>query len=199
MEKKLAELEVLLFVQGEPLSKKKAQKLLDLKGDEFESLLDEFGKHLSDANRGLSLLRDDDKIQLATKPELKTLVENFVKSELSEDLTPASLEVLSLITYLGPVSKSQIEYRRGVNSSFTLRNLLIRGLIERLPSPSQLSPGESWEGRSGRAGANLYRPSFEFLRHLGVAKKEELPEYEKFSSVLAGTEQSAVSSEGPQE
>ena len=179
IEKKLAELEVLLFVQGEPLSKKKAQKLLEMKGDEFESLLEEFEKRMAGEGRGLAFLRGEDKIQLATKADFKGLVESFVKSELSEDLTPASLEVLSLVTYLGPVSRSEIEYRRGVNSSFTLRNLMIRGLIERLPE-------------TGKAGVNLYRPSFEFLRHLGVTKKEELPEYEKFSSALAGAAESSA-------
>ena len=182
LEKKLAELEAMLFIQGEPLSRKKAQKILGMTSETFDSLLSELEKRLSAGERGLCLLRDEEKIQLATKPQFKTLVESFVKAELSEDLTPASLEVLSLVTYLGPVLRSQIEYRRGVNSSFTLRNLLIRGLVERFSD-------------SEHTGAYLYRPSFEFLKHLGVTKKEELPEYEKFASVLARSDSETPAAE----
>ena len=70
---------------------------------------------------------------------------SFVKEELTEDLTPASLETLSIVAYLGPISRVRIEYLRGVNSSVILRSLMIRGLIERFadpehPGPPQLSP-----------------------------------------------------------
>ena len=59
-----------------------------------------------------------------------------------------------------------------MNSSFTLRNLLIRGLVERQPDPK-------------RGNVFLYRPSFDLLKYLGVGKVEELPEYEKFQALIA--------------
>ncbi len=174
-EQKLAELEALLFIHGEPLAKKKAEKILELGKEDLESLVSELEKRLSAEDRGLALIRDNEKIQLATKPLFAKLIEGFVKEEMSEDLTPATLEVLSIVAYLGPVSRAQIDYRRGVNSSFTLRNLMLRGLIERITDPE-------------RATSFLYRPTFEFFRHLGVNGKEELPDFEKFRASLSVSE-----------
>ena len=170
-EQKLAELEALLFIYGEPLPRKKAEKILDVSKEELNSLIEEFGKRLSLEGRGLNLIADNEKIQLVTKPQFGKLLESFVKAELSDDLTPASLETLSIILYLGPISRGEIDYRRGVNSSFTLRNLLLRGLIEKSSEKEQ-------------QGSYLYQASFDLLKHLGVTKKEELPEYEKFKSLI---------------
>lgn len=182
LEQKLAELEALLFIHGEPLARKKAEKILELGKEDLDSLVSEFEKRLAVENRGLALVRDNEKIQLATKPQFAKLIEGFVKAEMSEDLTPATLEVLSIIAYLGPVSRAQIDYRRGVNSSFTLRNLMLRGLIERLPDPE-------------RPSSFLYQPTFEFFRHLGVNGKEELPDFEKFKASLSVSEPQEVRQE----
>jgi len=97
-------------------------------------------------------------------------MEEFIKDEFREDLTPASLETLSLISYLGPVSRAQIDYYRGVNSSFILRSLLMRGLVERYNDPQ-------------RANVYLYQASFDLLKYLGISRVEDLPEYEKFRTM----------------
>ena len=82
----------------------------------------------------------------------------------------AGLETISIILYKAPVPKSEIDFIRGVNSQFILRNLLIRGLVERIPSSS------------GRGGA--YRPTLDLLRYLGVTKVEELPDYESATAAI---------------
>lgn len=171
-EQKLAELEAILFINGEPLSRKKAEKTLGLEKGEIDALLEEFDKRLSSEGRGLTLIRDEEKIQLATKPAFAKFVEEFVREELADDLTPASLEVMSIIAYLGPVSRAEIDYRRGVNSSFTVRNLMIRGLVERFSDPKNPQ-------------SFLYRPTFEFFRHIGVKGRENLPDYEKLRASLS--------------
>lgn len=171
----IASLEALLFIHGEPLSIKRIKSALGLGDAEFDEIAKALEKCLAMGDRGMMLLRDGDKMQLATKPQFGDLLEAFVKEELSEELTPASLEALSVVTYLGPISRGRLEYLRGVNSSFTLRNLLLRGLIEREPDP-QNSHGY------------LYKPSFELLKHLGIKAKEDLPDYEKFQALVAGFE-----------
>ena len=165
-------LEALLFIHGEPIPKKRIIKLLELSVGEVETLLEEFGRRLEDEARGLALVVDNDKAQLVTKHRFSKFLQGFVKEELSEDLTPASLETLSIISYLSPISRNRIEYIRGVNSIFTLRSLQLRGLIERFSDPEN-------------ANSYLYRPSFDFLRYLGLSRKEDLPEYKKFQSLLA--------------
>jgi segregation and condensation protein B len=109
-------------------------------------------------------------VQFATKPNLSNVLQEFAKTQLTEDLTPAALEVLSIISYCAPIMRSEIEHIRGVNCSITLRNLMVRGLIEKtenLNSQQEVS----------------YAPTFELLRHLGVTSIDELPEYEKFKNL----------------
>ncbi len=185
-----AEIEALLFVYGEELEVKKIAKIISradggqAKGEkvseaEVKEAINELQKKYSDSG-GLILLFSDppasragspgSKVQLATKPEFASLMEYFIKDEFKEDLTPASLETLSLIAYLGPVSRAQIDYYRGVNSSFILRNLLMRGLVERYTDPQ-------------RANIYLYQASFDLMKYLGISKMEDLPEYEKFKTM----------------
>lgn len=166
----IAAVEAILFAHGEPI---KISKLVNLLNSELEAVhqtLDEFQKNLKSENRGLRLIFNDDKVQLATKPEFSHLLEEFIKEEFKENLTPAALETISLIAYFGPISRAKIDYFRGVNSSFTLRSLLMRGLIERLEDKKE-------------HGGYLYQLSFDSLKHLGITKIEDLPEYEKYGKL----------------
>lgn len=171
LEKKIAELEALLFIHGEELPLKKIATVLELSHGDVVGLVAELKARLEAQDRGLSLVSDEEKIQLTTKPQFGKILEKFIKSELSADLTPASLEALSIVAYFAPISRAKIDYLRGVNSMFILRSLLIRGLVERYPDPH-------------RQNAFLYKPSFDFLKHVGVENKESLPDYEKFHGLL---------------
>ncbi len=171
LEKNIAALEALLFIHGEPVTYKKIAAVLNIQKGEAETLAGELKRHLSDSPRGIELIADREKVQLATKPEWHTILENFVKEELTEDLTPASLEALSIIAYLGPISRMRIEYLRGVNSSLILRSLMIRGLVERSPDPEH-------------AAGFLYQLTFDAMKHLGIQQKEDLPDFSKFQELL---------------
>lgn len=169
---KLAELEALLFYNGEPMDIQKIASILVLKEDEVSNLIDELKTKLeSDSSSGIFVLTKGRQVQLATKPEFNFILQKLVENELKEQLTPATLETVSIISYLGPITRSQIDYIRGVNSSFILRNLILRGLIER---------------KIGRAKGNVYEyeVSLNFIKHMGIKKIEELPEYEKYKNIL---------------
>jgi segregation and condensation protein B len=183
----LAAIEAILFVYGEPITVKKIADLLKIKEEEVKTSLNELEKIFESQERGLKLIFKDSpaggSVQLATKPDFTSFLENFIKEEFKENLTPASLETLSLIAYLGPVSRAQIDYYRGVNSTFILRSLLIRGLVERYPAPKRANiyPQNNYP-RYG-VGVYLYEVSFDLLKYLGISKVEELPEYEKFKGL----------------
>ena len=168
MNKLEAKLEAFLFLHGEPIRVDKLAKELGVKNEEIRKMLDLLSHRLREAeDRGLELIFSDDKVQLTTKADLKPFTSKIVAEEMDTPLTPASLETLSIVAYLGPCSRALIEYIRGVNSTFILRSLMIRGLVERAPDPD-------------RANAFLYRTSFDFLRHIGVSRPEELPDYDKY-------------------
>lgn len=167
----MAKLEALLFIYGEAMDFKKIAKTLKASEEEVKEAAKALAEELKGENRGLFLVLDENKIQLTTKPDFSSLLELVVKEELHEALTPAALEALSIVVYAGPLTRAELEYIRGVNSVFTLRNLLIRGLVERQPDPK-------------RGNVYIYSPSFQLLRHLGVARQNDLPDRERFQALI---------------
>jgi segregation and condensation protein B len=155
------QIEALLFWKNESVSITWLGKALLKNREEIEEALTLLDAALQ--RRGIILQRNGDEVALKTAPEASELIEKFSKEELVKELTPSALETLSIIAYRGPLPKKEIDYIRGVNSGFILRNLLIRGLIEK---------------EEGNGGRGMYRPSLDLLSLLGIAKLEELEEYD---------------------
>ncbi len=167
--RQISVLESLLFISGEPLAFGRLAKILKINNDEIEACVQALAeKYERDAEHGLMLIVKDQKVTLATKSENAEFVEALTKSVLKEDLSKAALEVLSIIAYLSPIPRVEIEAIRGVNCSFTLRNLLLRDLIERQGNPED-------------ARGYVYFPTFKFLQSLGLKNVAELPDYATFS------------------
>lgn len=167
----IAALEALLFLHGEPVSFKKILDILKIDSGECIDALSSLEEKLqNDSESGVALLKTQNSYQLVTKPELHNINLSLIKEEFKEQLTPAALETISIIAYLGPIPRSTIEYVRGINSTYILRNLLMRGLVERISEKRKLG--------------YQYIVTPEFMKHIRIQKIEELPEYEKYSSVL---------------
>lgn len=171
----VASLEALLFVHGDPLDIKKIGSVLQADPQAIEAAIVALVAELERAERGLTLVRQGTRVQLATKPAFSSLVEGLIKGEFEEKLTPAALETLSLIAYLGPISRTRIDYLRGVNSSYSVRNLLMRGLIEKTADAQQ-------------PHIAAYRASFDLLKFLGIGSIEDLPDYQKYKTITAEAE-----------
>lgn len=158
-------IESLLFVSGEPLKIKKIAALAEVSGAEVKNGISALRESFEAGKRGLRVIEKGDEIQLVTNPGNSKYVEGFLKSEMEQKLSRASLETLAIVAYRGPITRIGVEEIRGVNCTFTLRYLLLRGLIERIENPHD---SRSW----------LYRISFDFLKKMNLAKKEDLPCYE---------------------
>lgn len=179
MENLLSKIEAVLFAYGEPISVDRLGKILKITSAELETALKDLEIELARQERGIILIKNVGKIQLATKPELTGLLEDIIKQEFTEDITPAALETLSIIAYAGPISRADIEYIRGVNSSFTMRNLLLRGLVERTIDPK-------------RANAYIYTASFDLIKRLGILKVDDLPDYEKYKQMVKNLHEASL-------
>jgi segregation and condensation protein B len=187
MEKELGSvLESLLFVSGEPMSLGKLSKVTGEKEsiikDEAERLAEEYRQRAG----GLRIITAGGKVQMVTAGENAARVEKLLKIDIEGELSRSALETISIIAYRGPISRADIDEIRGVNTSFTLRQLSIRGLIERIDNPSD-------------ARAYLYRLSFDFLRHLGVEKAEDMPSYQELREKELVSERIIKSSEAEAE
>ncbi len=156
------QLEAVLFWKGEPVSIKKLSQIFGKTEEEISVALKNLETSLM--TRGIVLVTKEDEVTLGTSKDTSELIEKLTKDELVRDLGKAGLETLSIIIYQGPLSRAEIDYIRGVQSNFILRNLMIRGLVEKIPNPK--------DQRSF-----LYKPTFEMLSFMGVSKIEDMPNY----------------------
>ncbi len=175
-----AQIEATLFFKGEPVSIKSLEKTLENSRENIENALKTLEEKLS--GRGIVLVRNEDEVTLATAPDTSPIIEKITKEELARDLGKAGLETLSIVLYYGPVARRDIDYIRGVNSNFILRNLLIRGLVEKTTNPEDQR-------------AFLYKPTLELLSFLGINNINDLPEYEAVQKELESSLQTKPAEE----
>jgi segregation and condensation protein B len=153
-------LEALLFVAERPLGRREIASLAGIDRATVDARLGDLEVSLRD--RGIRLLIDGDRVELATAAEAGALVARYVGVDAVR-LSPASLETLSIVAYRQPVTKSAIERIRGVDSDYTIRTLVHRRLVVEL-------------GRSDAPGRPfLYGTGFEFLERFGLTSLDELP------------------------
>lgn len=162
-------IEAILFWKGEPMSRKKLAEILEVGQTEINEALIKLKENL--VGRGIVLLEKENDVTFGTMPELSDMFEKLQKEELNKDLSKASLETLSIILYKNGASRADIDYIRGVNSSFTLRAMAIRGLIEKITDPND-------------SRRYIYKPSFDLLSFMGVKSVEELPEYNEINKTV---------------
>jgi segregation and condensation protein B len=159
----ISQIESILFVAGKPLTAKKMAKVLNTKETDVAAALQELALKYNGEESGVSLLHTNEEWQLVSSPENKDVTEQFVKAEISGELTRPQLETLTVISYCGPITKPEMEQIRGVNCSLILRNLLMRGLVKENEDVTNLLP--------------TYEVTMEYLRHLGLKSLAELPDY----------------------
>ena len=155
-----AALEALLFVAERPLSRREIATLASTDRATVDARLGDL--EVSLRGRGLRLVADGDRVELATAPEGGALVARYVGADAVR-LSPASLETLAIVAYRQPVTKSAVERIRGVDSDYTIRTLLHRRFLVELGR--SVAPGRPF----------LYGTGFEFLERFGLTSLEELP------------------------
>lgn len=156
-------LEALLFANGDSVS---AERLAEVLGEELpqvEKLLLSLRDEYDLQDRGVCLLRLEDRWQLAARSEYGDMIKKLMDNRRNVPLTPAALEVLAVIAYNQPVSRGFIEQVRGVDSNSTVSKMLEKGLIEEA-------------GRLNLPGRPVsFRTTDAFLRTFGLHSLEDLP------------------------
>lgn len=158
-----AVLEALLFVAEKPLSRREIGALAGTDRATVDARLGDL--EVSLRARGIRLLVDGDRVELATAPEGGALVARYVGADAVR-LSPASLETLAIVAYRQPVTKSAVERIRGVDSDYTIRTLVHRRFIVELGR--SVAPGRPF----------LYGTGFDFLERFGLTSLDELPPLE---------------------
>ena len=158
--------EAVLFYKATPQKISTLKKLFAVNDEAWQTGIARLEERLE--NSALRLIQTDTEIQLVTAPELSEFVEAMRKDELSGNIGKAGAETLAIILYQGPVTRADIDKIRGVNSSFILRNLLVRGLIE----------------RKSLQNSYTFSISTALLQQLGITKRESLPRFSEFLTAL---------------
>lgn len=152
-------IQAILFAVAETKTVAELAKILDVSVEDITKGLEDLDQILD--NSALVLVRNGHDVTLATRSEHSALLETLRKEELSKELSKASAETLSVVAYYPGVSKAQIEFIRGVNVSYSLRALQMRGLVE----------------LRGAGRTSGYFPTTQLIEHFGVETLEGLPNY----------------------
>lgn len=162
-QQRIGALEAMLFAHGEPVALDRLADAMHAEPIQVQVLLEKLQRQYDERNSGLVVLNFEDRWQMATRPYYGELVKRILDTRRNAPLSPASLEVLAVIAYNQPVSRSFIEQVRGVDSSSTVSKLLERGLIEEA-------------GRLDLPGKPVaFRVTDTFLRVFGLNSLADLP------------------------
>ncbi len=163
-------IEAILFAAGEPVPAARISLILGVDEAYVFAAAKELSDEYSFEQRGIRLLRLENKLQLCSSPEYASVITKTLEQRKPPMLSQPALETLAVVAYFQPVTRAYIDQVRGVDSSYTVGVLLDRGLIERCGKLDV--PGRP----------SLLRTTDVFLRTMGVSSLDELPELPDISS-----------------
>ena len=158
-----AALEAVLFAAGESVPVGRLSLVFAVEQDEILQAAKELSDEYDRCERGIRLLRMDNKLQLCSAPEYAQLIIKTLEQRKPPMLSQSALETLAIVAYYQPVTRAVIEKMRGVDSSYTVSALQDRGLIEacgKLDAPGR---------------PTLYATTDAFLRVMGIETLQQLP------------------------
>ncbi len=161
-------LESLLFAAGDAVELDKLADIVDVDKRSLRGILKEMMDEYHFERRGIQIIKLEDAYQMCTRGEYHDYIAMLAEPRRKQNLSNAAIEVLAIVAYKQPVTRSTIEHIRGVNCDYVVNRLVERGLIEEV-------------GRLDAPGRPLlFGTTQEFLRCFGVEAIEELPDYEEF-------------------
>lgn len=155
--------EAVLFAAGEPVELQKIADVFEIEPELADRILYNLAAELDERGSGICLLKLGDKYQLSSRTEYAEIIRDFLELRKNTPLSGAAFEVLAVIAYNQPVTKSFVEQVRGVDCSGVIATLCQKKLIEE-------------RGRLDLPGRPLlYGTTPEFLRVFGISSLDELP------------------------
>ena len=157
-------IEAILFAAGDSVPLARLSLVLGVSEQDVESSVKMLQESYAQQQRGMRILRLEDKVQMCSAPEYASFISKTLEQRKPPVLSQPALETLAVVAYFQPVTRAYIEQVRGVDSSYTVGVLNERGLIEecgRLEVPGR---------------PVLFRTTDVFLRTMGISSLDELPE-----------------------
>lgn len=159
----IAVIEAIMFAYGDPISIEKLSEASGIDEETAVKLVDHLERQYNVRESGLTILRINNGFQIAARREFSDNIKKALETKRQQPLSQAAMEVLAIIAYNQPVTKSFVEQVRGIDSSSVVNSLCERGLLEEA-------------GRLDLPGRPIsYRTTDTFLRCFGLSRIEELP------------------------
>jgi len=156
--------EAVLFTMGKSVELRQLAAALGTDTERAEAAVRRLQSRYEAEKRGMQITQLEDSWQMCSAPEHASAIRKTLESRKPARLSQTALEVLAIVAYFQPVTRTYIEQIRGVDSAYTVGLLLERELIEE-------------SGRLAVPGRPiLYRTTRNFLRSFGLSSLEELPE-----------------------
>ena len=156
-------IEAILFAAGDSVPIARLSLILGVGEEEIISAAAELREQYSSGQRGMRILRLEDKLQMCSAPEFAPYISKVLEQRKAPALSQPALETLAVVAYFQPVTRAYVEQVRGVDSSYTVGMLCERGLIEEC-------------GRLDVPGRPvLFRTTDVFLRTMGISELSQLP------------------------
>ena len=164
-------LETMMFMWGEPLEVKDAAEVLEADKNVIRGLFGELQAEYEQEGRGIRIREVDDAFGFVTLPENEIFLKKLCTPVRVRRLSQAALEVLAIIAYRQPVTRSEIDSIRGIKSERVIDGLIDKGLVE-------------VSGRSEGIGRPLiYATTKEFLKKFGFSSLKDLPEVPEYEEM----------------
>lgn len=164
-------LETMMFIWGEPLEVKDAAEVLEADKNVIRGLFRELQAEYEQEGRGIRIREVDDAFGFVTLAENDMFLKKLCTPVRVRRLSQAALEVLAIIAYRQPVTRSEIDSIRGIKSERVIDGLIDKGLIE-------------ISGRSEGVGRPLiYSTTKEFLKKFGFSSLKDLPEVPEYEEM----------------
>lgn len=157
-------IEAVLFAAGEPVTLDELCNITELDPKTLTIIIGRLKEEMNNKPSGLQIIQVEDAYQLTTQPKYHEYIAKLVEPRRMQALSNAALEALSIIAYNQPVTRSGVEFIRGVNSDGAINRLIERSLVEECGRMS--TPGKPL----------LYRTTQEFLRSFGLNSINDLPD-----------------------
>lgn len=175
-----AAIEAILFASGEPVELERIAEALEIEPEVCEQIILNLSAKLDEQNSGICVLKLDNMYQLSSRTEYAEVIRDVLELRKNTPLSQAAFEVLAVIAYNQPVTKSFIEQVRGVDCSGVISTLCQKKLIEE-------------KGRLDLPGRPLvYGTTPDFLRCFSISSLDELPAIPEKPEDKVETEESST-------
>lgn len=172
-----ATIEAVLFAAGDAIELERLADIVDVDKKSLREILKKMIDEYNYERRGIHIIRMEDSYQLCTRGEFSEYVSRLADPPKMMNLSNAALEVLAIVAYKQPVTKSSIEHIRGVNCDYIVNRLIERNFIEE-------------KGRLDAPGRPiLFGTTQHFLRIFGISELEDLPDFDSLGQTAEEGEQ----------